>query len=305
MELVRFGIGLPNQVLPDPRPETMVEMAAEADRLGFDSVWVGDRVFHDRLPILDPLAILASLTTRTSKVRLGTAILIMPLRNPVTLAKTLSTIDFLSKSRLVLGLSVGAREEDYRAVGIAFERRAKLFVDGIELMRKLWTQRDVSYAMEDARAERMNMMPRPAGENRPPILLGGYAEAVFRRAGRLANGWIGGTQLSPEAYASSWNKVVGYAKSLGRDTTKLEPAKLWYCYVSDDRQAAKRLLEERLQTYYGSYDVENNCIFGAPKDCLMRLKKYREAGVRTFILQPVLDGISQVRTIFDEIVAKF
>jgi len=296
----KFGISLPNQILPDPSVDSLVDVALTADRLNFDSVWVGDRIFHKVLPVLDPLVLLSYVASRTTRVRLGTAVLILPLRNPVSLAKTLSTIDFLSNGRLVLGLSLGGREDDYKAVGASWEEKTNLFVRDIRLMKKLWTESNVTLSSGEWKMESVTMLPKP--RQLPQMLFGGYAEGALKRAGRLADGWMAGTQMSPEKFFENWNKVMAYAKSYGRDPTTLEPAKLWFIHVSEDREAAKRLLTSRLETFYGKYDVDANCIFGTPEVCASRLREYYKAGVRTFILTPVEADVEQVKRIHEEIV---
>ena len=301
---VRFGIALPSQVSPDPSPESMLRVAEAADRLGFDSVWAGDRLFGPNFPILDPLVLLSHLASRTTRVKLGTAVLILPLRNPVVLAKTLSTLHYLSGGRLVLGLSLGGRKEDYEAVGVSFERKAGLFVSSVKLMKKLWTEANVTESYGDWRLQNASMSPRPPSGGLPRMLFGGYAEGVLKRTGRYADGYMAGTAMPPEKFAENWRKILDYAKESGRDASLLEPAKLWYTYVSEDRQSAKRLLSSRLEAYCGKYDVEENCIFGSPEDCVARLNKYYEAGVRTFILEPIVAEVEQVERIRKEIIPR-
>src|SRR5215510_6863048 len=127
-----------------PPPAAFTTFFRTAEELGFDALWVIDRIFHD-LNILDPLTLLTHAATVTSRVRLGTAVLLLAFRNPVLVAKTAATLDYLSGGRLTLGVSLGGRDYEFSSQGISMTQRVGRLRENLTVMRKLWTERHVTF----------------------------------------------------------------------------------------------------------------------------------------------------------------
>src|SRR4051812_10748632 len=180
-----IGIGLPNTVLGVDR-RGIVDWAREAERAGFASLGTIDRVRYDNYDSLTSLAAAAAVTDR---IRLTTDILIAPLRQTAHLAKQAATIDNLSAGRLVLGVAVGGREDDFELSGVDFHRRGEIMDPQRDEMPRLWKRA----------ANEGDFGPRPANGERPQLMIGGQADAAFRRAAKYADGWTlgGGT---PDAF---------------------------------------------------------------------------------------------------------
>src|SRR5437870_1673003 len=135
---LNFGINIP-QFHPDEGGLTdLGRFAVLVESLGFESAWTLDGIFH-RIPFLEPLSSLAYIAAITKKIKLGTAVLLLPLRSPALVAEITATIDFLSSGRMILGLGLGGRKEEFEAVGIPIKERLPRFLEGVEMMRKLWT----------------------------------------------------------------------------------------------------------------------------------------------------------------------
>jgi alkanesulfonate monooxygenase SsuD/methylene tetrahydromethanopterin reductase-like flavin-dependent oxidoreductase (luciferase family) len=271
------GIGLPNAVRGVDR-RAIVEWARRAEAAGFSSLGTLDRIAY---PNYESLIALAAAAAVTERIRLVTDILIAPLRtNTALLAKQAATIDSLSEGRLVLGLAVGGREDDYEISGADFGSRGKTFDRQLEELGALW------------RGER-GVGPRPARGDRPTVLIGGSSDVAFRRAARHADGWTlgGGT---PDAFAEGREKLRAAWAAEGRDG---EPRTmvLFYFALGDDAEAAARA---SLGDYYGFLgEYADQIVAGAAKDedaVKGYLSAFEQAGVDEVICFPTSTNPEQV-----------
>jgi probable F420-dependent oxidoreductase len=288
-------------------PPTMAEFNGffrRADELGYDSLWVIDRIFHN-INIIDPMTLMACAAAVTERIRLGTSVLLFVMRNPALVAKTVSTIDYLSGGRVTLGISLGGRDNEYEPMGVDVKRRVGRFTEGLEVMRRLWTETGVTHHGRFFNMDNVNVGPKPVQKPGIPVILGGSAEGVFQRAGELADGWVAGGASNAEAFGQAWEKVQGYARAAGRDPQTLDSGKLMYCYVDDNRERAKSELEIFTHAYYGPrYDVENNCAYGNGVQCAEFIQRYIDAGAKTIILGPTWPDAGQIQRIWSEVVPK-
>ena len=285
-----------------PKIEEFTDFFRSAEDLGFHSLWAIDRVFHS-INIIDPLTLLTCAASVTSRVRLGTAVYLFVLRNPVLVAKTTATLDYLSGGRLTLGISLGGRDNEFDPLGVNLKRRVSRFEEGLSLMRKLWTERDVTFHGRHYQMNNVNVDPKPVQKPAIPIIFGGSAEAVLKRSGEEAEGWVAGGVASAEAFQGAWQKVRGYAQAAGKNPDALESGKLMYTYVGEDRQRCKEQLEAFTHAYYGpQYDVENNCAFGPPEQCAAKIQGYLDAGAKTVMLGPTWPDVGQITRIAQDVV---
>lgn len=198
MRIGWFGFG--SGALADA--EGVGDVAVAAETLGFESVWIGEHPVlidpHEPpspLPphseLLDPIPALAYAAARTERIRLGTGIVILPLRNPVTLAKELATIDVLSRGRLIVGIGVGYVPGEYEAMGVAFTTRGRQADEYIDALRALWGDEQPSFHGEFASFAGIQCRPQPVQRPGPPIHASGMSTAARRRAVARAEGWYG------------------------------------------------------------------------------------------------------------------
>ena len=207
--------------------QVLVGLAERAEALGFDSVWTHDHVFNvghvfDRIggrPYYEPLTLLSYVAARTKRVKLGTSVLVLPYHNPIRLAKTAATLDVLSGGRLVLGVGVGAIENEMEAMGTPFKERGKFTDEAIAVMRTLWADEDPHFVGRYSQFTGMKFSPKPA-QKPIPIVIGGVSHAAIRRAARSGDGWqpIG---LSPEKLKQGILVLREEARAAGRDATKI------------------------------------------------------------------------------------
>ncbi|MGH3328627.1 MAG: TIGR03619 family F420-dependent LLM class oxidoreductase [Streptomycetales bacterium] len=213
-------------------PDNQARVARRAEELGYHSAWTFQRLLFPAEPtsprwlssyrsVTDPIVSLAFTAGLTSRIRLGVAVLNMPFFSPVLAAKQLATLDSVSGGRLDVGLGLGWSQEEYAAVGIPRARRGERAEEFLRQLKALWT---ADVADDDGafwQLRRVQMAPKPVQDPHPPVLLGGFAEAALRRAGRLADGWVSGSGADLGALGKSVTTVRESARSAGRDPERL------------------------------------------------------------------------------------
>ena len=285
-----------------PSMQDFTQFFRRADELGFDSLWVIDRIFHD-INILEPMTLLTCAAAVTNRIRLGTSVLLFLFRNPVQLAKTAATLDHLSGGRLTLGISLGGRDFEFGPMGIDRERRVSRFRESLALMRKLWTEDNVTHHGRYYDMDNVTVLPKPVQKPGIPIWFGGSAEGALKRSAELADGWVGGGSGDNDAYRQTWQKVKDYAQAAGKESDSLDSGRLAYVYVDQDREKCRQALVEFTHAYYGpQYDVDNNCVFGSAEECAAKIQGFIDAGAKTMILGPTWPDVEQIERIAREVV---
>ena len=296
-----FGIYLPNVGWEGaPSPAELVAYAVDAEEGGFDSVWVEDRLLHDGVEMLEALTTLTFVAAHTTRVKLGTSILLVNLRNPLSLAKSLSTLDYLSDGRLVIGASLGGRPSEYDAAGVSMRTRVSRFTNTVQFMRAAWGEEQPGPTSDEAMD--LPMLPRPIRQH-IPIWFGGRVEPALIRAATTADGWLASSTTTAEAFRSGWATITAHATAAGRDPERLMGAKFCYIHVDDSTERALSRLEATLPTYYGRpYDARNLAIYGPPSRCAEQAMKLLDAGVRSLIFATVTSDRAQLARVAQEVV---
>ncbi len=280
---MKFGI----MHSPPLGPATAVEMAVSAEASGYDSFWTTDFALG---PQPDPMAVLTAASQKTRKVLLGTAVMVLPYRHPVALAKTVSTVDSLSNGRLILGLGVGGNHNEFDALGLDIHRRGRMADEKLALLRRLLSGEIVTHRGEFHDFEHVEVGPTPIQRPHPPIWLGplwkdGLVEATVRRTGRFGDGFIP-SAIPVSRYAAERDKVRTYAVEAGRDPDAIEfSAVLWFC-LDDDRERAWKTLETESNRWKNDRPTIRGQanVSGHAQDIAGAIEEYREAGVAHLVL---------------------
>jgi probable F420-dependent oxidoreductase len=208
---VRIGVCSANSG-PYTTRDLLVQLAEAAEKAEVDSIWVSEHLvvpdprrppsnMDPGDPILDPVTSLAFLAARTESVRLGTGIIVLPLRNPLILAKELATVDVLSGGRLMFGIGVGYVEREFEALDAPFADRGERTEEYLAAIRAIWTQPRPAFDGAIVSFSGVQAFPHPVQRPHPPIVMGGYAPPVMRRTVREADGWYGwGMDLDATAH---------------------------------------------------------------------------------------------------------
>jgi probable F420-dependent oxidoreductase len=198
---MKFGLfGINVGVCANPDVAGRVAQAAEA--AGFESVWTGEHVVlpdpqappspvPPETPFLDPAVCLAFVAARTTRMRLGTGIIILPQRNPLVLAKELASLDVLANGRLIFGLGIGYLKAEFDALGIPFDHKGARSIEYLQAMIAVWTQPQPAYSGRFVAFSGIQALPRPIQQPHPPLVIGGGTPEAYARAVRYGNGWYG------------------------------------------------------------------------------------------------------------------
>jgi probable F420-dependent oxidoreductase len=218
---MNFGVWIPN-CRHLATPDVIRGTAVRAEQLGYDSVWVSDHVVvpHANIvnfgeTVFDPLVTLAVAAGVTSRVRLGTTVLIVPYRNAVVTAKMISSLDALSGGRVVLGIGAGWVAAESAMLGVSFAERGIMTDEYLEAMRELWTSRAPSFAGKYTRFGELAFEPKPLQKPHPPIWVGGHSRAALRRAAQFGAAWHP-INCSPEELRKGRAELAGLCHAHGR-----------------------------------------------------------------------------------------
>lgn len=276
---MQVGVGLPGTV-PGANGQLIIQWAAQADQGPFSSLGVLDRLVYDSY---EPLTMLAAAAAVTQRVLLATTIVIGPLRNTPLLAKTAASIDALSNGRLVLGLAVGARKEDYDAAGIEYRTRGKHLSEQLATLRMIWEEK------------RLN--PTSASSQGPALLLGGASDLGFARMARYTNGYVHGGG-PPRAFARAADK----ARAAWLDAGRPGQPQLWaQGYFALGNQATIEAGMNYLRGYYaftGPFAEKiATGILTTPQAIAQFIRGYEEAGCHELVLFPTIPDLDQLHAL--------
>jgi alkanesulfonate monooxygenase SsuD/methylene tetrahydromethanopterin reductase-like flavin-dependent oxidoreductase (luciferase family) len=286
---VDIGIGLPNTV-PDTEGRTLIDWARHAEEAGFSTVGTIGRLVY---PNYEEFVALSAAAAVTSQIRLTTGVLLAPLyTNSALFAKQAASLDRLSGGRLVLGLGLGGREDDFAASGVSTQGRGRRLEEQITMMKRVWSGEEFGYAGA--------IGPEPARRGGPEIILGGASEATFRRVARLADGWImgGGT---PDMFAQAAAGVDQAWQDAGRPG---RPRKLTLAYFGLGPEARSQA-EGYLLHYYGWLGEIANMIAGSaavsPEMVKSYLAAFEASGCDEIIFVPTASRLDQISLLAEAI----
>lgn len=294
--MTKWGIGIPSH-LPGATRTEILGYARKAEELGFDSLWVGDRIVYGNL---DPLATLSAVAAVTERVELAPTTLIAPVRTPVEIAKTFATLDVLSAGRSRLVMSVGHRLDDYAATGQDATGRGARLEEMVEIIRLAWAGGPVRH---DGRYYQIDVGPvgpcavRPGGI---PLWLAGDSVPARSRAVRLGDGHMSGTAglHGTRLMRTDFDRLC---LEHGRDPASLPLGATAFFALGTDPGAALARGMADLLPYYGTlhWDPELDVIWGSPEAAAERIIRYGAATFETFVLVPSSFGIEQLDLLRD------
>jgi probable F420-dependent oxidoreductase len=283
-------------------PRMIRDYLTRAEALGFHSAWVVEQILGS-IPSLESIALLTWAAAATARIRLGSAVLLTALRSPVHLAKSLATLDHLSAGRLMVGVGLGGNPAVYPAYGLAPERRAARFAEGLQLMKRLWTEPRVDFDGAFWKLKAASMEPKPLQKPHPPLWFGAHHPDALRRAARLGDGFMGAGSVSTAKFADEVRVLRGILEEIGRDPDRFAVGKRVYIAVDRDRARAATRLAQWFGAFYGRPQMATEvCCYGSPEECVEGLREVIAAGARLVLLNPVFDERDQLEQFASSIV---
>jgi len=293
-----------------PDAAALIDYSVRVEQLGYESIWVWDHILlgvDPYFPILDSLSILTAVAARTERIRLGTGVLVLPARNPVVLAKQLSSIDQISNGRLTLGLASGWYKREFDAIGVPFNKRGNIMDQNLDILTRLWQEDSVTGSYPPYELAEAVMSPKPVQKPRPPILIGGYVDRVLKRAGVVGDGWLT-YYYTVEGFAKSWDKVRQFAEEAGKDPDTLRSINQLPIYIGKSRDDVKDLMQEWLTTEWDfagwSDSTAASAVIGTVDDCIEQLQAHLDVGVQQITLVPYRFDREQIEQIAEEIIPR-
>lgn len=331
---MKVGPGLPTGMeglinpIPFFKPEDFARVGRLIEELGYDSVWGNDHYapqhyvtqkYRDAPNFYEVLTVLTTVAAVTSRIELGTAVLVVPMRDIVTLAKQVSTLDQLSGGRVLLGVGIGAYREEYEAArpDLVGKNRGSILEEGIEILARVMKEDVVDFHGRFFHVDGLRMYPKPA--RRPfPLLVGGHQQRGIDRAVAHGQGWIPGWR--PFEELKEWIEILREkAEAAGRDPASMIVAPQFSCLLAATQDQAEKdymnsgMVQHRISLAYTGRDpsvaMENNLV-GSPEVVLEKLEFLHEAGVDhlaciTFCVESVEQYEEQLHMFAEEVVAPY
>ncbi|NJM35109.1 MAG: TIGR03619 family F420-dependent LLM class oxidoreductase [Rhodomicrobium sp.] len=304
-----FGVAMRNFTrYPEmPDAKALVDYGVWVESLGYESVWAWDHILlgvDPNFPLHEALTILTAVAARTTKIKLGTGVLVMPMRNPVILAKEIATLDHISDGRVILGTAVGWYKREFESLGVDFHSRGKIMEQSLEIINRLWTEDRVDGEYPPYNLRGAVMYPKPVQKPRPPILIGGYVDVVLKRAATKGDGWIT-YYYTAESFARTWDKIRGFAEEAGRNPDELISTNQLPIIVGP-RDKVEAPMREWLQTEWDyaswSESTMESAIIGTADECVEQLQAHLATGIDRIIFVPYRYEPEQVEIIAKEII---
>ncbi len=325
---MRYGLRIPSFAL-GPRTATLDQMGRylrRAEDLGFDCAVSIDHLLLTppayACTWLEPISLLSALAGVTRTLKLGTMVLVLPLRNPVSFAKEWATLDLLSGGRSILGIGVGWHEEEFALMGVPYKERGPRMNEAIEVVKALWAGDDVTYEGKYYRFRNLTIDPKPVQKPHPPIWIGGgtqpsekvYAQTVtnidpvLRRIAKYADTWVPHSSATPEMVKGDWEKVQRFARELGRDPTKIGRVYSNFLWVLKPGEKPESAIP-RFSVYSGM-DLDywkTYYLLGEAEEVAERISARVAAldgGVDTIVLNPLDWGMEQLELIAGDVLPR-
>lgn len=316
----KFGVLLPNLTSTFDLASSAAKVA---EKLGFTSVWCIDHLIcepefyrllnanSDSFKLLETWTTLTAVAVQTKKVKLGTAVSPIPRYNPTFLAKVVTTLDVISKGRVVLGVGAGHYKPEFEMNDFPWKtlpERIQMMREGVDIIRKLWTESRTTYFGKHFKVEGATHEPKPIQKPHPAIWVGGNILEIMKETAEIGNGWIP-YHLTPREYEEKWSKIEEMAKKAGRDLKEMEPAYFMdTCIGLDEKQTmkkAKLYVEAGHEKTFKK--MKQQGAYGSPETIVNQIEKFIDSGVKHFVLVlvPQTDTLNSIQLYGENVIPNF
>ncbi len=303
---MKFAIAIP-QFYADGEfdPAAFRTYLARAEELGFESAWTQEGVLGTG-PQLSPIETMTYAAACSEQLRLGCVVFVSTLHSPVHLAKSLSTLDQLSRGRIEVGVGTGGRWRPFAAFGVDPHRYVARFTEGIKLMKALWTEPRVTFHGEFWQLENAAMEPKPFQKPYPRLWFGGASEPALRRAVRMGDGFFGAGSSPTDTFAEQVQIVRAALAEAGRPTEDFPIAKRVYIAIDEDAERARAQMNAALERIYGHRvpSIEAAAITGTAADCVRETSQVAAAGAELILFTTLFDQREQMELLAAAVLPK-
>jgi probable F420-dependent oxidoreductase len=291
------GIELPQVFFDGPTDmEHIRKFATRSETLGFDSLWLQERIIGD-FTMLEPVTLLSYVAAVTTKLRLGTSVILLPLRNPVQLAKAYSTLDVMSGGRAVMGVGLGGGHLGSREDVFGYTRAGRVtrFTEAVQIMKLLWTEPKASFSGRYWKFDNISMEPKPLQKPHLPIIFGGHHENALRRAVKYANGWMGAGSSSAASFIRESARIRDLLAETKRDPGTFHFSKRVYLAIDNDEARGERRIREWFGRRYKNADLGPEVsIWGSAAKCTEQIQEIVKAGAQQIVFNPMFDEMEHL-----------
>ena len=288
-------------------PTFLRRLVELGDRYSYDSIWLSDRIVSDRFS-LEPMIALSMVAAYSDRLKFGTSVLAMPLRNPVVLAKQIATLDYLSQGRFFPAVGLGQEEpEEYEACGVSKEDRGPRTDEAIQLMRRLWQEDNVTHEGTFYTCHDVSITPKPFLQPSTPVWIGGRSAAAARRVGRVGDGWLV-SSVTPKEIEEGREIVFDTAHEYGREIEEDHIGVLLGYYIAPDTKEAsskaeKFITRQRPDAHFTEYSA-----VGSTEQVAQVIQRYIDSGAYKFVVRPLCpaeETVEQLEIMGSEILPHF
>jgi probable F420-dependent oxidoreductase len=301
---MKFAIAIP-QFYADGEfdPGAFRAYFARAEELGFDSAWTQEGMLGPG-PQLGPIETMTYAAACTQRMRLGCVVFVSTLHSPVHLAKSISTLDQLSRGRIEVGVGTGGKNRPFAAFDVDPARYVTRFTEGIALMKALWTEPGVTFDGEFWQLKDAPMEPKPFQKPYPPLWFGGASEPALRRAVRLGDGFFGAGSSPADKFAEQVQIVRTALAEAARPAESFPIAKRVYIAIDDDPERARKRINAALERIYGHRvpAIEAAAIAGTAADCIREVNLVAAAGAELILFTALFDQREQMELLAADVI---
>jgi len=308
MSRIKIGIGFGGGQTGLPSPEAICAYAERAEDLGIDSIWLSDRI-TSRQPHLDIACVMAMFAARTTRIKMGPSVLTLPARDPILVARTYATLDYLTGGcgRVIMAVGLGNDPNDCLACGVSAGERAGRLEEGVAVLRKLWAGPQVTHHGQFYHFDDVTIEPRPA-KGKLDIWIGGRTDVALRRVARYGDGWFP-SFVTPEEFKAGMDRLVAYGAERGRTIDPGEAGILLLTYASHSRERADAVAQLAGSNFpFSPEAMAARCAIGTPEECVEKVAAYVAAGCAKYVLFPIAPAdelIGQIELFAKQVIPRF
>ncbi len=289
---VAIGTVLPHRSPSPVEVDTITRVARRAETLGFADLWVTENVV-DQAYSFDPIPLLTHAAAVTTSIRVGIAVMVLPVRHPIHVAQSCATLDHLSGGRFTLGVGIG-REHHYREFGVPMTRRVARFKESIAIMRALWSEPTVTIKGDFYELDEVTIPLKPV-QSPFPVWIGSAHPDAVRRAANIGDGWMGAGSQPRVAFEQSLKLLHQTLQTNGRDPADFPVSKRLFMVIDEDSKRARRRLADWFAAVYGDAALADTAgVFGTQAQVAEQMQAMVDLGVNHLLLNPIDDFDDQL-----------